>query len=407
MEKNKMSEIDKFEISDSNVLKRYKGNDSIVVVPNRVKEIERCVFYNCDLLEEISIPDGIEIIDETNFIECKNLKFNEADGVRYLGNKNNPYLVLVSAEKNIKEHDIKEGCKLIKGNAFDRCSELVRISIPSTVRQIGYMAFYNCYSLSEVKISEGVEKIYSCAFENCSIENLQLPNSLKYIGENAFSMVSLKEVSISNETLYIGCGAFAYNDIRYNEYKEGCYFGSDKNPYLCFVKPKDKNTSNIDIHSNCKIIYSNAFSKCKNLKNIKLPDGLVQIGKNAFQECYELEAINIPSNVTLIDECAFASCKRLKSIKIPNQRITIESGAFMECSSIETLELINAIVSDNVFDGCNGLKRLVVGEASNLYGYYIFSGCNSLKEAILPKKLENSTIIDELNEIGNVKITYV
>ncbi len=402
-----MTDIEKFEISDSNVLTKYKGNDSIVVIPNGVKEIDRYVFYNRDLLEEISLPDSIESIDETNFVECKNLKFNEADGVRYLGNKNNPYLVLVSADKNIKEHDIKEGCKLIKGNAFDHCSELVRISIPSSVRHIGFMAFYNCYALSELKFLEGVEKICSCAFENCSIERLRLPNSLKYINRDAFSMVSLKEVTIPNGIVHIGCGAFAHNDIKYNEYEEGYYFGSDKNPYLCFVKPKDKNASHIDIHKSCKIIYSNAFFRCKNLKNIKIPDGLVQIGENAFRECYELEAINIPSSVALIDECAFASCKKLMDIKFSNQRITIEAGAFMGCSSIESLELINAVVSDNAFDGCDGLKSLIVGKASNLYGDYIFAGCDSLRKAILPKKLKNSTIIDELNEIGNVKIKYV
>lgn len=389
---------------EEGVLNKYIGKNKKIIIPEGVKEIDRHVFSNCDFLEEIVLPDSIEEIDETNFEDCENLRFNEVNGVRYLGNKNNPYLILISSD-DIKECFVQDGCKIIKGKAFFEHKTLLKVYIPSSVKYIGFMAFYDCEALSEIIFSEGLNKIDSCAFYNCNIKKIQLPNSITYIGSDAFSIMGLNEVVLPNNIKYIGSSAFTNNDLKFNEFEEGCYFGSNDNPYLCFVKPKNKDIKQINIHQDCNFIYSNAFLKCKKINSIKLPEGIIHINNDAFRECDMLESVILPEGLKVIDENSFASCARLKSINFPGN-IIIESGAFIGCG-LENIELKNVIIGDNVFSGCNELKKVIIEGDCNLYGDYIFSECTSLEEVVLPKNLEKRFTLDEFEDCKNIKVKYL
>ena len=137
-----MTDLNDFIISESGVLTEYLGDSPRITIPDGVKSIDMYVFCGLDNLEEIVIPDSIEAIDDSNFEDCDNLNYNKTDGSRYLGNASNPYLVLVSADEDITELDVKDGCRVIMGNALANNSNLCRLSIPSSVKYIGFMAFF-------------------------------------------------------------------------------------------------------------------------------------------------------------------------------------------------------------------------------------------------------------------------
>ena len=402
-----MCDNGKFEFFSEGVLERYRGSDKKVALPDGIREIEAYAFWNLDALEEISLPDSIVRIDAQNFSSCKNLKYNEAGGAKYLGNDRNPYLVLVSSDGDIRECDVAEGCKLIMENAFDERLKLSRVSLPDSLRYIGFMAFYSCESLAEVSFSDGLEEVAPVAFSGCPIEKLCLPDSVKRVGFDAFGNVALREAVLSDALEYVGNGAFTHNDIKFNEYNGGLYLGSRKNPYLCFVKPKDRELCRLDIHKDCRIIYSDAFMRCASLESIRLPAGVVQIGENAFRECDSLESVELPSSLSMIEECAFADCVKLKYITLPAGYLEIDGGAFLDCVSLESVDLVCAEVGDNAFSGCEGLLRVTVGEGSNLYGDYIFAACSALREVTLPKKLKGRFTEEEFEDSENAEIKYV
>lgn len=74
-------------------------------------------------------------------------------------------------------------------------SFIENISIPSTVKKIGWWAFFNCSSLKEVKLKSGVQQILYGAFINCiSLSEIEIPSTVFKIENDAFG------VSVSSET---------------------------------------------------------------------------------------------------------------------------------------------------------------------------------------------------------------
>ena len=89
-----------------------------VILPDTLRIIENNAFNLCENLEKITFPEGLERIDDNAFCNCLDLvsitvpnsikyvgyglfndkgiiKFNEYEDCLYIGNNQNPYLILV------------------------------------------------------------------------------------------------------------------------------------------------------------------------------------------------------------------------------------------------------------------------------------------------------------------------
>lgn len=61
------------------------------------------------------------------------------------------------------------------------------VEIPNTVKRIWSWAFEGCKYLTTVRLPEGIEEIYDNAFVKCPLTSLELPSTLRYLGEGAFT----------------------------------------------------------------------------------------------------------------------------------------------------------------------------------------------------------------------------
>ena len=120
----------------------FKGCSSIssLKVHDAVTSISNYAFHGCNNLTTISIPSSVSKIGGYAFDETAWLRNQNAGGV-YI-NK-----VLYKYKGDIPTNDtivIKDGTEYISPFAFNGRSGMRAITIPSSVTEIGYNAFYNC-----------------------------------------------------------------------------------------------------------------------------------------------------------------------------------------------------------------------------------------------------------------------
>ncbi len=105
-----------------------------ITLPDGITSISSNAFYDCKSLTNLNIPDSITSIGSSTFEKCTSLQYNTYGNCLYLGNDNNPYLVLVKAsDENITSCTIHQDTKLICGSAFSNCYDIMSFSYDGTL----------------------------------------------------------------------------------------------------------------------------------------------------------------------------------------------------------------------------------------------------------------------------------
>ncbi|MEG1752267.1 MAG: leucine-rich repeat domain-containing protein, partial [Clostridia bacterium] len=118
---------------------------------------------------------------------------------------------------SIKNVELPYGVANILANiqengAFDGCTSLTSITIPSSVTSIGSWAFSGCTSLTSITIPSSVTSIGRYAFYGCtSLTSITIPSKVTSIGDSAFKgCTSLTSINIPSSVTSIGNSAFKY-----------------------------------------------------------------------------------------------------------------------------------------------------------------------------------------------------
>lgn len=128
-----ITEINEFAFSGCNSLSSLKIHDA-------VNSINNYAFNGCKNLTTISIPSSVSKIGGYAFDETAWLQ-NQHNGEIYINNVLYKYKGEVTTNDTIA---IKDGIKYISPFAFNGRSGMRAITIPRSVTEIGYNAFYNC-----------------------------------------------------------------------------------------------------------------------------------------------------------------------------------------------------------------------------------------------------------------------
>ncbi len=251
---------------------------------------------------------------------CEICGYSFTQGVIYtLSNDGQSYYVSKSknATGNVVIFSYYKGLPVtrISNNAFEYCSSLTSITIPSSVTSIGESAFFNCYNLQTVAFEEDsqLQSIGNRAFGSCeSLTSITIPSGVTNMGYEVFRGCSdLTSISISSSVTSIGNSAFA-----------GC-----------------SSLTSIIIPSSVTIIGEYAFSGCSGLQTVIFEGDsqLQSIGRWAFSSCSSLPSITIPRNVTSIGMNAFRNCSGLQSITFENPYGWRSDGIFSFGGSLLSL----------------------------------------------------------------------
>ena len=250
-----------------------------LVIPESVKSLGNKMCYGAKNLEEVVLPNNITVIPDYAFENCSSLT-----------NINIPTsLVQIRAnafsQTALKEFIAPESLKEIWLYAFKDAKELRNVELKN-VTEIGDMVFENCEKLESIVIPETLEEIGASVFGGCSsLQDIDLPN---------------KPLALDHNTFY---GSAYYEDI--SNWENGVLYVDN---YLLAINSDFLNVTEYEVKEGTIAIANNAFlNNAKNLTKITLHEGLKLIGEKAFSSLYKLESVNIPSSVDTIGYNAFAS----------------------------------------------------------------------------------------------------
>lgn len=228
-----------FVIKDG-VLKKYQGNEPVVIIPDTVKEIGYGAFAGNKTLLKVFMPDSVEKMENAVFNECENLM-----EIRF-------------------SHSLKE----IPAHTCSNCFALEKVIIPEGVTNIGDGAFTSGnvpMSYSEIKFPKTLKSIEMDAFKNNdSVTEISLPDGLESIGTYAFEKnTSLVKVSIGDGITELSDGVFS----------------------------GDKLLKNISLPYGLKSIGKNVFAENNSLEELYIPETVENIQSSMLG--------NVKSTVTI------------------------------------------------------------------------------------------------------------
>lgn len=229
------------------------------------------------------VPEGVKILEDSSFDHASNLK------------------------KIILPNSLE----IIKPYAFAFCSSLEKINLPESLLEIGDFAFYNYECLQDIKIPSSLLKIGEGTFHsirkptlNISVSNknkafkvcngalyskdkkrlykylsgeqfIKLSSTLEELMPYAFSYLYLNEIVLPESLKFIGHSCFIGSTI--SSINIPIYVNRiEKNSFAYCSFLTDINLKNV------REIETQAFYNCKNLSNVELCSSLKYIGDGAF-----------------------------------------------------------------------------------------------------------------------------
>lgn len=400
-----------------------------LVIPDGVEIIQKNTFAYCGSLEQITLGSGIKRIETSAFTDCGSLKsITMPEKLEYVGS------LAFAKCKSVETLALNEGLTVIDDYAFSELTALETVTIPNSVHRIGMGAFYLCAELGTVNLGNGISVIDDSAFRdtklwsanpaanevyvgkwlvgckdgtvtslsiredtvgiasfvffrNTGLSHIQIPDSVRIIGEGAFAQSKLMSVILGGGVREIGAQAFV-----------ACSELADV--VLGKVNENMSDDAGILGYSVLETIGDSAFRECAKLEKIEMPSSLKTVGSYAFRDTDLYKTANgvvyagnwvvdyndkIPASVTLRDgtvgvaNYAFYNCSAIQTISMPETVKTVGRAAFYDCSALTAAVLPATLerIEDYTFYRCKSLYPIPLPPMLTYIGRSAFYKCGS------------------------------
>jgi len=371
------------------------------------------------------------------------LYFNVFDYNNSIINNSVIYTYCPSMNKTVNGTTLYAYYSTIRNNisATSLGSTLVELYIGNLVTGITASAFQGCTGLTTITIPSTVTTIGASAFSGCTNTNftsVTIPSSVTSIGASAFSGCSnLATIQIGytgTPTITVGASAFASisSSVTITSATASAVI-----PSSMFASQVLTSTTTVTIGGTIVSIGSTAFQNYTGLTTITIPSTVTTIGASAFSGCTNTNFTNItiPSSVTSIGASAFSGCSNLATIQVGytgTPTITVGASAFASISSSVTITSATAsaviptsmfasqvltsttnvtiggtIVSigSTAFQNYTGLTNITIPSSVTSIGASSFNGCSNLATISLDYTSASTTINVGLTAFAGVSAT--
>lgn len=266
---------------------------------------------------------------------------------------------------------------------FYSCQTLETISLPASVRKIGYAAFGYCFHLT----------------------SLILPEALDYLGPGIVSQAPLTSIHIPTSTVIDGNPIYWCEDL---EEFTGPYSALDGHVLIkdnVLISCTPAGITSVTVPNTVTVIGESAFIDCSNLTSVSIPSGVTTIGNGAFMRCMGLQTLALPESVTYAEYNAFTGCSSLTSFHVPSQ-IEFQGVPFDDCTSLA--EFTGRYASDDHRCLVEGTKLIAFAPAG-LTSFtvpdgvtYMAGGFSSVNNLV---SLDIPSTVTQITQIASTSLT--
>lgn len=264
-------------------------------------DISGYMFMECKNLRTVTVPTA-----------CKNIELNA-----FYGGTDNDGISLTTINLN-------EGLEVIAGYAFEKNEKLGEVTLPSTLKQIGYNAFCDCHAMT------------------LGNDNGQLPNSITDIDNQAFANTSIAKVILPANA--------SYTTVKTN------VFGWSRE------------LAKVTIPANVTTLMNGSFRDSKKLAVINdAAATITEIGDEAFMNDIALpsaEVNGLIAHLTTLNNSVFNGCLALETLDIPASVTTLKNLTFANCTNINRVT-VNSATAPSGYTVTNGEMKNAEGNTTD------------------------------------------
>ena len=299
--------------------------------------------------------------------------------------------------RNLQSVVLHEGLETIGNFAF-QSSSVNEINLPSTLKKIGESAFRYCGALETVVIPEGVETVGNLAFYCMgNLTRIELPASLKSLGYSVISDNQMLTEVICHVTDPFVIDSSVFGIYHWNDETGSFYTPS---PYTLYVPAgtKDKYQAIPGWTMFAGIEEGEPFEYIIDYTLLKLRFRCSPDSKTAtliHDDSYSgITEVNISATIDVngdvyrlkaIGARAFADCWQLTKVILPEGIVSIGTNAFSwtALSSINFPSTLKTI-RNNAFWDCDKLTSVELPEGLETIENYAFAECSDLENLVIP-----------------------
>lgn len=319
-----------------------------VDIPEGVDLIYTHAFMGCRGLESVSIPASLTYIGQEAFLGCDEIKaINISDLAAWCkidrrsdGSCLRGGALFLNGDK-IENLVVPDGVDVIRDYAFESIAGLKTVIIPSSVTNVGYRAFM-CTDLEfvcfEGNAPANAGLIYGEYNDDITITYVRE-------GTTGWGAVSDKwcRCSIETWTNYPDVPwtstVTEVDGVKWQYYTHG----GDAIVLHCLDAKGDLVIpESIEGHK-VVAIAEEAFSACSLITSVKMPESVVRIGEKAFRNCVALTSVSIPAGVAWIRDETFSGCRGLESVQMAGSVVAVGDFAFYNCSGLTSVVMPSGI----------------------------------------------------------------
>lgn len=310
---------------------------------------------------------------------------------------------------------------------------LQEITLPSTVKKVGWACFLNCSNLKDVKLSEQLEELSDSCFALCtSLDYVAFPQGMTKIGEQCFLYCkSLQSVQLPNNILKLenGCFAACYSLINVVlpencESLYGCFTGCSKlaeivipskvnyvyntfdgctslHKIVCnaVVPPVSYGLGDWKLYRDCKLQVpegsednykeSEGWEKFYHVYLTAQDNGL-SYDLNPRTQTGTLKRLEWDENGEVISEESYVVPAQIMEGDVTYTITDMDVQCFYRADKLRSVSIPATIekLPEGCFSNCRFLSSVQLSEGLKVLGQSCFSNCDNLKDLELPQTLE-------------------